>query len=93
MGGSWTRPGVTPTVGRNKNGALSVFLIRDDTALYRYDQRRPNDSWSDPANPISMRELASALPLMIRCLAAIRRCPSGLGDLANAVTTNVLRSR
>jgi len=45
MGGSWTRPAVTPTVAGNWNGALSVFLVGDDIALYRYDQQGPNGGW------------------------------------------------
>jgi hypothetical protein len=39
----------TPVVVANASGALSAFLIGNDTALYRYDQSAPNGAWG-PAN-------------------------------------------
>jgi hypothetical protein len=43
MGGTW--PPGPPVVAANRDGALSAFLIGEDTALYRYDQAGPNGTW------------------------------------------------
>jgi len=36
-----------PVVAANQDGTLSVFLIGQDTALYRYDQDEPDGDWGE----------------------------------------------
>jgi hypothetical protein len=43
MGGGWNGP---PVVAANRTGGLSVFLIGDNGALYRYDLDGSGGSWS-----------------------------------------------
>jgi hypothetical protein len=43
MSGTWHG---TPVVSANSTGGLSVFMVGNDTELYRYDQNGPAGAWS-----------------------------------------------
>src|SRR5260221_544210 len=50
MGGEWT---VTPVVGMNPGGGLSVFMVGKDLHnLFRYDQAGPSRTWSQLPVPM-----------------------------------------
>jgi len=45
MGGEWS---VSPVVGTNPTGGLSVFMVDDDGNLIRFDQLRASGPWGRP---------------------------------------------
>jgi hypothetical protein len=53
-----------PVVAATENGALSAFLIGQDTALYRYDQDGPNGGWGEA------HSMAGTWPLQLPVVAA-----------------------
>jgi hypothetical protein len=62
MAGTW--PLQLPVVAATENGALSAFLIGQDTALYRYDQDGPNGGWGEA------HSMAGTWPLQLPVVAA-----------------------